>query len=399
MLVPPVRRHEHFFDKILTMTNVLIKNANVVTPYEVLDADISCLGQRIEEIGSVEFSDGDIYDAEGFVAMPGFVDVHIHGAVGVDVNEAGVDGLLEIAGFLARNGVTAWVPTLVPDSDENYKRVIGAIDRLMDVQGDKPVAQAVGVHYEGVFANEKMCGALRPEFFKKFTGGEVSELPRLKKGVHMTTFAPEIDGGIELVRELTRQGWIASIGHTKADVGTLNSAFAAGARHLTHFFNAMTGVHHREIGVAGWALTNEDVTFDIIADGMHVRPEMLKFAACSKTPDKVTLISDSVAPTGRGDGEFDLWGEKIVVENGITRNERGSIAGSVITMLDAVKRMLSLGFSYSEVANMASLNPAKLLGIQDARGSIEKGKRADLVVLDGSDLKFVMINGKTVVEL
>jgi N-acetylglucosamine-6-phosphate deacetylase len=119
-------------------------------------------------------------DTAGLRIFPGFVDIHNHGAVGIDVNEADTEGLLEIAAFLGRKGVTAWLPTLVPDSDENYARVIAAIDRLMEVQADRPVAQALGVHYEGVFANEKMCGALRPEFFKRFTGSEIAELPRLK---------------------------------------------------------------------------------------------------------------------------------------------------------------------------------------------------------------------------
>ena len=336
-------------------------------------------------------------DFSGLNLFPGFIDVHNHGAVGVDVNEADVDGLFEIAGFLARNGVTAWMPTLVPDSDENYRRAISAIDELMILQTDKPVAQAVGVHYEGVFASEKMCGALRPEFFKTFTETEIDELPRLKTGVHMTTLAPEVEGGIELIEQLVRQGWIVSIGHTKADLETLDAAFAAGAKHLTHFFNAMTGIHHREVGVAGWGLTKADATFDIIADGIHVHPKMLDFACRTKGIDNVSLISDSVAPTGLGDGEFELWGETISVVDGKTKNERGSIAGSVIKMHDAVKRMLSLGFPGDEVAKMASTNPAKLLGISATHGSIEIGKRADLVALDADgNIKFTMIGGQIV---
>ncbi len=329
--------------------------------------------------------------------IPGFVDLHIHGAVGIDVNAADADGLLAVAGFLARNGVTAWVPTLVPDSDENYRRVIGEIDRLMEMQAGQAVAQAVGVHYEGVFANEKMCGALRPEYFKKFTGSELSTLPRLRSGIHMTTFAPEVEGGVELAAELTRQGWIASIGHTRADIETLDAAFAAGARHMTHFFNAMTGIHHRDAGVAGWGLSEKDVTFDIIADGIHVHPKMLEVACRAKSADKVSLISDSVAPTGLGDGEYKIWGEKVTVKGGRTRNERGSIAGSVITMHDAFVRMMSLGFSLTEACKMASTNPAKLLGISASRGSIETGKRADLVGLTAEgEIQFVMIGGRFV---
>ena len=348
-------------------------------------------------ITSISGAAGDVTNDLDLTLVPGFIDVHNHGAVGVDVNEANVDGLVAVAEFLARNGVTAWMPTLVPDSDENYARVIGEIDHLMEIQSAMPIAQVVGVHYEGVFANEKMCGALRPEYFKRFTGSEAASLPRLKRGVHMTTFAPEAEGGIELAAELTRLGWIASIGHSRADPETLDRAFEAGARHITHFFNAMTGIHHRDVGVAGWALTKDGVTIDIIADGIHVHPRMLAMACRAKTPEKTILISDSVAPTGRGDGEFELWGERITVENGRTSNERGSIAGSVITMREAVERMLSIGFTHTEVAQMASSNPARLLGIDSQRGSLDAGKRADIVGIDyAGEIRMVMVGGRMV---
>jgi N-acetylglucosamine-6-phosphate deacetylase len=178
---------------------------------------------------------------------------------------------------------------------------------------------------------------------------------------------------------------------------TLDGAFAAGARHMTHFFNAMTGLHHRDVGAVGWALTRHPVTFDIIADGIHVNPKVLELACRTKSPDKVTLISDSVAPTGLGDGDYELWGERVSVEKGRTKNERGSIAGSVITMLDAVKRMRTLGFSDADVSKMASANPAKVLGIDKTHGSVEIGKRADLVALDpDGNVDAVMIGGKIV---
>jgi N-acetylglucosamine-6-phosphate deacetylase len=382
------------------MRQSLFYNASVVLidgPSE--ETSITVDDEMIGYIGGVGEAGSPSFDCTGLTLFPGFIDIHIHGAMGIDVNAADVDGLFEIGKFLATKGVTSWVPTLVPDSDTNYARVISNIDRLMEMQIGKPIAQAVGVHYEGVFANEKMCGALRPQYFKKFSGGELAELPRLKRGIHMTTFAPEVEGGIALVKELKRQGWIASIGHTNADVETLNAAFGAGANHLTHFYNAMTGMHHRNVGVVGWGLTNPDVTFDIIADGIHVDPRMLEFACRSKTPDRVSLISDSVAPTGLGDGEYEIWGERINVRNGRTENPRGSIAGSVITMLDAVKGMLSIRFTRSEVSRMASLNPAKLLRAESRRGSIEIGKRADLVALDSNgDVKLTVVAGNIVFD-
>lgn len=341
--------------------------------------------------------DAEKIDLDGADLFPGFIDVHTHGAVGVDVNEADAEGLLKIAGYLAANGVTSWMPTLVPDTDENYRRVIDEIDRLMQMQTGKPVAQAVGVHYEGVFANDKMCGALRPEYFKSFSGNELASLPRLKRGVHMTTFAPEVAGGIELTRELAAENWIASIGHTHADLATLDAAFAAGARHMTHFFNAMTPIHHRDIGVAGWGLANAGVTFDIIADGVHVNPKMLELACRAKTPDMVSLISDSVAPTGLGDGDFALWGETVTVRGGRTGNPRGTIAGSVCSMLDCVNMMLSLGFSPIDVAKMASANPARLLGLDHLTGTIETGMYADLVALDADgSVKLTVVRGQIV---
>jgi N-acetylglucosamine-6-phosphate deacetylase len=328
------------------------------------------------------------------IVLPGFIDIHNHGALGHDVNTASAEGLLEVAEFLAKSGVTAWLPTLVPDSDENYEKIVSNIDDLMGLQKGKAVAQAVGVHYEGVFAAEKMCGALRSEYFKKFTGREVVELPRLKSGVHMITMAPEIDRGLEAIDEFVKQDWVVSIGHTNADTSTLDKAFSAGARHMTHFFNAMSGLHHRSMGVVGWGLANDEVTFDIIADGIHVEPRILSVACRAKSPDKVSLISDSVAPTGLGDGVFDLWGESISVTDGRTRNERGSIAGSVSTMLDGANLLRTLGFDNPDISKMTSRNPARLLGLTD-RGSIEIGMRADLVALhENGEVAFTIIGGK-----
>lgn len=382
------------------MPNLLLKNADVIYPdhksekKSVYIADGLISSEAVENTGA-----GRVLDLSGLTLFAGFIDVHIHGAVGVDVNAATADDIYKMAKFLAEKGTTAWLPTFVPDSDETYKTIVGEIEKIVEIQANEPIAQIVGLHYEGVFANEKMCGALRPQYFKNFTGNEVGKLPKLKNGAHMTTFAPEVENGIDLVRELKKQNWIPSIGHTKADFETLEKAFDAGANHLTHFFNAMTGLHHREVGVVGWALGKENVTFDIIADGVHVAPQVLKLAVESKSADKVSLISDAVLPTGLGDGEFEIWNEKVSVINGKTQNERGSIAGSVITMHDAVKQMLALGFSECEVSKMASANPAKLLGFEKTHGSIEKGKRADLVALDEQgNICLTIISGKIAYE-
>jgi N-acetylglucosamine-6-phosphate deacetylase len=384
----------------MTETRTLLQNVEFILQSGKTETkDLLIENGRIAEKSNDQSIDAETIDLSRLRLFAGFIDVHNHGAVGVDVNTATADDLRKVGKFLASEGVTAWLPTFVPDSDEVYRKVIAAIDEVMETQSDEAIAQIVGVHYEGVFANEKMCGALRPQFFKTFRNGdEVNSLPKLKRGIHLTTLAPEVENGIELIKELVKQNWIVSIGHTRADVEILDKAYAAGAKHLTHFFNAMTGLHHREVGVVGWALTKDDTTFDIIADGVHVQPKVLKFGVESKGADKVSLISDSVAPTGLGDGDFQLWGEKISVVNGKTQNERGSIAGSVITMLDAVKQMRELGFSDADVSKMASANPAKLLGIEATHGTIEVGKLADLVALDEFGKVKLTIIGGLIVE-
>jgi N-acetylglucosamine-6-phosphate deacetylase len=380
------------------MKTLLLENIHAILPNEKLEnTNILIENGRIVDISTDKIAADETINLNNQTLYAGFIDVHIHGAIGVDVNEAETEGLQKVSAYLAKNGTTAWLPTFVPDSDKTYRKVIGSIDELMQIQIDLPIAQAVGVHYEGIFANEKMCGALRPQYFKTFTGNELNELPRLQNGVHFTTFAPEVSGGIELVKELVRQNWIASIGHTNADFATLEAACKFGAKHITHFYNAMTGLHHRDIGVVGWAFGRDDVTCDIIADGIHVHPKMLELAHKIKTSNNLSLISDAISATGLGNGDFKIWDEKISVVNGKTQNERGSIAGSVITLIDAVKTMLSVGISEVEVSRMASLNPAKLLKIEQDFGSIEIGKRADFVLLDDSyDVVFSMVGGKVV---
>jgi N-acetylglucosamine-6-phosphate deacetylase len=210
----------------------------------------------------------------------------------------------------------------------------------------------------------------------------------------MITLAPEIDGGVDLVRELKSRGWVISIGHTRASLDVLDQALAAGARHMTHFMNAMAPLHHRAPGPIAWGLSHDDLTFDVIADGIHLDPFMLRLLLKVKGERGISLISDAIGPAGKGDGEFQIWGETISVKDRRTSNAAGSIAGSVITMLDAVRLMHSLDVSYVQLAQMASLNPARLLRLDHECGSIEVGKRADMVALDNAgNVKLTLVGG------
>ncbi|HBB95903.1 MAG TPA: N-acetylglucosamine-6-phosphate deacetylase [Blastocatellia bacterium] len=383
---------------------VLLRNARIVLtesttePASLLIEDGRVA--RVFDSSETAPPSSPVIDLNGLTLFPGFIDIHIHGAAGVDTMQASTDDLLKLASFLSRNGVTAWLPTLVPDTTAGYQQAVHAIDGVRRRQSvDQEVgARALGVHYEGPFVNNEQCGALHREYFRTFKQiSDVDSLPTLPHAevIHLMTLAPEIDGGIALINELDKREWIVSIGHTRATVDILDQAFEAGARHMTHFMNAMTPLHHRAPGPVGWGLMNDQVTCDLIADGVHLDPSILKLILRNKTSKRVSLISDAIAATGLGDGEYQIWGETIVVENGRTRNSHGSIAGSVITMLDAARMMLSLGSSESEVAQMAALNPARLLKLDHECGSIEAGKRADLVALDDKrQVRLTIIGGQ-----
>ena len=386
--------------------SILLRGAQIVLPDQILTGG-SLLIEK-ERISLVCWPDeqpkvnaDETLDLEGLRVYPGFIDLHIHGAVGVDTMAASKEDLQRVSQFLAAKGVSAWLPTLVPAPAGDYQRAVTAIDALMQQQANEQVAsgaRVLGVHYEGPFINSSQCGALHAAHFKSFSGGvdiETLPTPRSSSAVRMMTLAPEVPGAIELTRELVGRGWVVSLGHTRADLEQLEQAFAAGARHLTHFMNAMPPLHHRAPGPVGWGLTRRDVTFDVIADGIHVDPLVLRLLLQAKGPAGVTLISDAIAAAGSGDGPYEIWGETISVKDGRTSNAKGSIAGSVITMLDAVRMMRGLGVSEVELAMMASTNPARLLRCEGERGSIAVGKYADLVALDQQgNVSFTMVGGQ-----
>jgi N-acetylglucosamine-6-phosphate deacetylase len=380
------------------MTKLVVRAASIVLPDSTMrDGAILIEDGYIASIqeSAKEFSGAEVLDLEGMTILPGFIDVHIHGAVGMDVMEATASDLRDVSIYLASQGVTSWLPTLVPGSDENYASVSAAVSQaLREPEG----ARVLGLHYEGPFVNSAQCGALHTEYFKTYSRpSDLDSLPAPENVVRMITMAPEVDGGVELVRELKRRGWVISIGHTRADLQVLEAACDAGARHMTHFMNAMAPLHHRKPGPIAWGLLRDDVTIDLIADGIHLDPFMLRLLVKLKGASNISLISDAIAAAGKGDGAYQIWGETITVNNGRTANASGSIAGSVISMLDAVRLLHAIGVSYVDLARMASLNPARLLGVDREYGSIEIGKRADLIVLDNhARLYLTMIGGLSV---
>jgi len=385
-----------------TEQSLLFVNARIVLDKQLIERGAllvqSGLIARIFADESTRAIAGAVaHDLAGATLFPGFIDVHIHGAVGVDTMAANAEDLDRVSQFLATRGVTGWLPTLVPAPAADYARSIKAIAEAMKLNGG---ARILGVHYEGPFVNSAQCGALRSEFFRSFSGAsDLDDLARIDQPAakHMITVAPEIDGGVELVQELNRRGWLVSLGHTRASFDLLDEAFAAGAHHMTHFMNAMTPLHHRSPGPVAWGLARDDVSCDMIADGIHLEPHILRLLLKLKGADRLSLISDAIAAAGKGDGDYEIWGETITVKDGRTSNPRGAIAGSVITMLEAVRTMQSLGASQVDVAKMAATNPARLLGVDHECGLIAEGKRADLVALDDEGQVVLTVIGGAIV--
>ena len=398
------------------MGTVLFHNARVVLEAGVQHGGVLVHDGRI----ALVFSSGQVptglsatesIDLGGAYLAPGMIDIHIHGSAGVDVQATDAAGLTKLSTFLLGEGVTGYFATFVPTDERGYREAIALIESYTELQRQSlrtnsslAEARILGIHFEGPFVSEHRCGALHPEHFitydgdartlDLFTGGS-SRTPRLM------TVAPEIQGGLDLTRHLTRSGVRVFIGHSQADPSTLDSAFDAGARHITHFPNALDPLHHRKPGAVGWGLLREDVTLDCIADFHHVDPMMLRLMYRSKSADRMALISDAIMPAGLGDGDFSVWGEEIAVRNSRTSVGRqpgeSTIAGSVITMRQALKNIVGIEVPAHEAIRMASIVPARAAGVESEIGSIKQGGRADLVVYDDEiSVRFAMVDGALV---
>lgn len=350
------------------------------------------------------FGQDESLDLDGAYLAPGLIDIHIHGSAGVDVQAADDSGLAKLSEFLLSEGVTGYFATFVPTDERGYKSAIATIGSYVDKKPSRG-ARILGIHFEGPFVSEHRCGALQTEHFRTYDGDPRSVeifTPQSSLALaHLMTLAPEIEGGLDLTRELTRSGARVFIGHSQADPDVLYQAARAGARHVTHFPNALEALHHRKPGAVAWGLVQTDVTLDCIADLHHVHPLMLRLMYQAKGADGMALISDAIMPAGLGDGTFSVWGETITVRNGRTSLAREAsketIAGSVITMREALKNIIELSVPMHEAVRMATLIPARVAGIASEYGSIEIGKRADLIAFDDDiKVRLAVVQGETV---
>jgi N-acetylglucosamine-6-phosphate deacetylase len=393
------------------MTQLFIYNARVILKEGVRAGGVLIRDRRIELVFShdqtpVGLSASDSVDLEGAYLAPGMIDIHIHGSAGIDVQDTDAAGLRKLSDFLIAEGVTGYFPTFVPAVEKVYREATTTIDLFIrqqrkDELSKRPVAARVlGIHFEGPFVNKNRCGALHTEHFRIYKSDAKSLdlfFGKSSSDRRLMTLAPEIAGGTDLVRRLVRNGVRPFIGHSQADHECLDRAFEAGARHITHFPNALNPLHHREPGAVAWGLMRDDVTVDCIADLHHLHPDMLRLMYKSKAADRMALISDAIKPAGMGDGEFLVWGEPIVVKNGRTalgrQPEQSTIAGSVITMRQAVKNSVGIGIPLHEAVYMATTLPARIAGLEGF-GSIEEGMFGDLVSFDDDfEVRFATVAG------
>jgi N-acetylglucosamine-6-phosphate deacetylase len=374
------------------MSGTAIYASRILTPQEELrDCVIVVEAGRITGIGhrdEVHIPPGaKDYVASGMTVVPGFVDVHIHGAGGHDVMEAEGAALDKITATVARFGTTSIVATTVTAPIEatcHSLEGIAAYIRAHESTADNARfgADILGIHLEGPFINPERRGVhptasiLAPsvESFEKFRAAAGNL-------IKLITIAPEMPGALKLIAAAVADGVVVGLGHTDADYAQARAAIQAGARHAVHVYNAMRPFTHRDPGVISAVLTDADVTAEIIADGVHVAGPAIQVLLGTKGFDTVLLVSDGTAATGMRDGTFKLGGFEVQVRDGVVRNSEGKLAGSTLTIDRAIRYLVELGVPMVDAIRMATILPARRLGLAGKKGIIAVGADADLVVL------------------
>lgn len=338
---------------------------------------------RIEEgiITALEPIPAGITLRDAEFLCPAYIDTHVHGGAGVDVMDEAPDALDKLAIHKAREGVASWLPTTVTAP---LKAIHSALKRIaLRCHSGGPGAQVLGSYLEGPYFTPQNKGAHPPELFRELNLVELNELIAISRHtLRVVALAPEKTGALEAIAHLKQQGVRVMLGHSAATWKQTHAAFDAGANGLVHCYNGMTGLHHREPGMVGAGLTDPRAWLELIADGHHVHPAAMKLCCCC-AKDRVVLITDAMQAAGQSDGRYTLCGEEVEMHGGIVWTASGGLAGSTLSVDAAVRNMVELtGIATGEAIHMASLHPARLLGIDHHLGSLKTGKRANIIALD-----------------
>lgn len=357
----------------------IIINATIYTGEEVIESGYLRFQEEILEVDTMQNYQAqetdETWNAAGKILVPGFIDVHSHGGYGIDTMDADPNLLNEMTEKMLQEGVTSYFPTTMTQSDENIEKALASV---REAKKTNPMIQ--GIHLEGPFVSPEYKGAQPEQYMGAADAEKMKRWNDLSGGnIRLVTYAPEMGDVSDFETYCEENEIVLSVGHSGA---TYEQLQAAKASHVTHLFNGQLGLHHREIGVAGFGLLEEDVYAEMIVDGFHITPSMVKLAYKTKGAGQILLITDSMRAKGFPEGESELGGQKVFVKDKQARLESGALAGSVLTFIDAFKNMISFtGCSIEEAVKMSSVNQAQEFGLTK-KGKLTVGRDADFVVLD-----------------
>lgn len=373
---------------------MILKNAEVFNgDFEKIRADVKIDGEKISKIG--KFSSEDGLDLTGLVVMPGLIDMHIHGCGGADTGDATPEALETMSQTLVKNGVTSFCPASMTLSFEELTKIFANIDAMKDKVGG---AYIHGANMEGPYIAMSKKGAQNPLYVRNPDKEEFKKLYEGCNGaIRVVDIAPECDGGDEFIKEI-QPICPVSIAHTDAGYDEAVHAIELGVRHITHLFNAQSGLHHRKPGVVGAAFDvgrANGVRAELICDGFHIHPATLRIAFREMGEDGTVIISDSMKAAGCPDGDYDLGGQPVYVRDGKALLADGTIAASTSNVYKELKNVISFGIPEKQAVKSATINPAKAIRVDDKTGSIEEGKLADILVVDKDyNIKLVIVKGE-----
>lgn len=380
------------------MTRIMLKGKQIITPSEVINGGAIIVADgKIEailrefpeecEIPTIELADG--------IFAPGFIDLHLHGCNGYDVMDGAYESLNGMSTYLASTGTTSFLATTVTATHEDIIKAVHATRECK--QRGTEGAQLVGVHLEGPFINILQKGAQNPECIRTPDLEELKcYIDLLQEDLKLITMAPELDVDDRMIKLAKKSGITVSVGHSCCTYEAAIKAFDAGVTHGTHLFNGMNALHHREPGLVGALLTDNRVSTEVIADGIHVHPGAIRLVLAAKGPEKTVLVTDCIRAGNLPDGEYTSGGLTIRVENGIARTKQGNLAGSTLSMIRAVENVVKLcNVPLEQAVHLASRNPANVIGLGQRKGTIEVGKDADLIAItENFEVLLSVIEGK-----
>lgn len=328
--------------RYLVVNRILLANATVYAEKERIEKGCLLIGNgKIEYVGPfVSVPNVRIVELDHrYCIAPGFIDIHIHGASGADVMDATKEALQTMASVLPQEGTTSFLATTMTASVDHIERAVRNVANYMQFHNQPGEAEVLGIHLEGPFLSPKQAGAQHPRNIIEPNVGLFNQWQKEANGnIRLVTLAPEEHGGLALVSYLKESGVVASIGHADAVYQQVKEAIEAGVTHATHLFNGMRGVHHREPGVVGAVLMHDEVVCELIVDGTHVAPEMVRFAYRNKGKEGLIVITDAMRAKCLGEGEYELGGQRVIVQGQQATLQDGTLAGSILKFKDAVKK-------------------------------------------------------------